>query len=322
MKYFLSIIIPVYNSSAMLKKCLQSVYQSSYKKFEVIVVDDKSTDGSLGIAKKFQCKILRFKKNSGPSKARNIGSSIAKGDILVFLDSDCIVSKDWLKKIVNDFKKYKVGAVAGQYNSYINESFISKFAFYELLFREKKFKRFVNTAPSCNLACKREVLDKVGGFSEEIKNFSEDLEFSYRLGKATKILWDPSIGVAHDFRKKIKSYLKQQFIYGKGGIEMLLKQPKLFLVNNFHDRTNYLEIISTALILIFIPLSILKLEISYILLLLILFILILNIKYLNFIKKEENIIYMLKSIFIVYIRNFIWIFGIFTGFLYIFRDKK
>src|SRR3989344_4322721 len=193
MKTHISIIIPMYNSFSTIETCLSSIFQSKYKNFEVIVVDDYSKDNSYDIVRKFPCKFIKLNKRHGPAKARNEGAKIAKGHLLVFLDSDCVVHNNWLLNISNNFKKYDIGAMGGQYNKPINKSFVAKFAFYELIFRERKFDKFVNTIPSCNFACKREIFEKIGGFSEEFKNSSEDLEFSYRLGKVTKILWDPSL---------------------------------------------------------------------------------------------------------------------------------
>ena len=313
MKKYLSIIIPSYNSKKTLEICLNSIFKSEYKNFEVIVVDDSSTDNSCLIAKKFPCKLIRLKERSGLAKARNVGASKAKGDILVFLDSDCIVDGEWLNKIVRNFKEYDIGATAAQYKDSINKSFIANFAFYELLFRESEFNKYVNTFPSCNFACKKEIFKEVGGFSEDFKNASEDLEFSYRLGKITKILWDPSISVAHHFRDRVNEYLKQQFISSRDDVYLFIKQPALLLDNTFEDKTNYLEIISTAIFLMFVPLSIFNLANPFILLIPILLILGLNINFINLINNREGISFSIKSVLLIYLRNFIWLFGILNG---------
>src|SRR3989344_8458689 len=94
----ISIIVPVYNDQVFLEKCLTSIFSSDYKDFEVIVVDDHSKDNSVNIAKKFPCKIIELKTNEGVANARNQGADTAKGDILVFFDSDIMIEKDTLSK--------------------------------------------------------------------------------------------------------------------------------------------------------------------------------------------------------------------------------
>ena len=84
----ISVIIALYNADKAIGKCLESVYASSYKDYEVIVVDDRSTDNSYEVAGKFPCKLLRLDNNSGPAHARNIGVKHSRGGILFFIDSD------------------------------------------------------------------------------------------------------------------------------------------------------------------------------------------------------------------------------------------
>jgi len=321
MNKYISIIVPSYNSYNTIEKCLISIFKSNYKSFEIIVVDDNSNDDSYKIAERFRCKLIRLKERYGPAKARNVGAERAKGDILVFLDADCVVSRVWLNKIVNNFKRYDIGAVAGQYNKAINNNFIAKFAFYELLFRERKFKKFVETFPSCNFACKREIFEKIGGFSDDFRNASEDLEFSYRLGKVSKVLWDPSISVAHHFRGTIRAYIKQQFMSSRDDVYLFTKNPNLILVDTFEDKVNYFEITAMTILVLFIPLSIIKFTSFFILLLPILAILLLNISFVKFITNREGIKFSSRAILMIYLRNFIWLAGIIVG-LFNFIFKK
>ena len=99
-----SIIIPVYNTSRFLPKCFDSILSQSFKDYEVIIINDGSTDNSLKIIEKY-CKrysdIFSFItiKNQGPSIARNMGIKKAKGDYLIFVDSDDYIEKNLLKKI-------------------------------------------------------------------------------------------------------------------------------------------------------------------------------------------------------------------------------
>ena len=112
----ISIVIPVYNASLTLKECLNSVFNSNYKNFEVIIVSDNSSDNSVEIAKQFKCKIIELPKNMGPAFARNKGAEIAESDVLLFVDSDVIIKKDALNYLNNKFSDNEVDAIQGIYS--------------------------------------------------------------------------------------------------------------------------------------------------------------------------------------------------------------
>ena len=93
-----SIIIPVYNVEKYLKKCLDSVFNQTYKDYEVIVVNDGTKDNSMDIVKDYDVKVIN-QKNQGLSAARNAGVKKATGEYLIFLDSDDYWEKDLLKEL-------------------------------------------------------------------------------------------------------------------------------------------------------------------------------------------------------------------------------
>ena len=93
-----SIIVPVYNVEEYIDKCLKSIFNQTYKDFEVIVVDDGTEDNSMDIVKKYDVIVVK-EKNSGLSTARNTGVKKAKGEYLLFVDSDDYLEKDLLKNI-------------------------------------------------------------------------------------------------------------------------------------------------------------------------------------------------------------------------------
>lgn len=104
----LSIIIPVYNSKYYLRKCIESVTQQTFADFELLLINDGSTDGSEIICKEFLEKDARIRlinqRNKGASSARNTGLREAKGEYIVFIDSDDFVSKDYLQNFVEHHK--------------------------------------------------------------------------------------------------------------------------------------------------------------------------------------------------------------------------
>ena len=123
----ISVIIPNRNGEATLSKCLDAVFSSDYKNFEVIVVDDGSDDGSVEIAEKYPVRLLKFGEHRGVSEARNRGAEIAKGEILLFIDSDCLVRKDTLKK-VNMAMNGNNKVIGGTYTIFpADDGFFSRF---------------------------------------------------------------------------------------------------------------------------------------------------------------------------------------------------
>ena len=113
----ISVIIPVYNDRDHITQCLNSIFNCNFKKqFEVIVVDDGSSDGLEKIVSSFSCRFISTGRNSGPGAARNLGAEFAKGDILAFVDSDCVVSENWLPVIDNIFLNNKIKAIAGGFS--------------------------------------------------------------------------------------------------------------------------------------------------------------------------------------------------------------
>ena len=125
-----SIIVPVYNVEEYIDKCLKSIYNQTYKDFEVIVVNDGTKDNSMEYVKKYDAIVIN-QENKGLSAARNIGASKAKGEYIIFIDSDDYIEKDLLKEInkslVNnpDVVRFQIQEVNKEeiLNKYNEESF-------------------------------------------------------------------------------------------------------------------------------------------------------------------------------------------------------
>ena len=113
--YYISIIIPVYNTEKYIERCLRSILAQTYQQFEIIIVDDGSTDGSIEICKKYALKTSKIKivqiKNSGQSVARNVGIKNASGDYICFVDSDDWIDRLLLEKAVSCFHSYSCDIV-------------------------------------------------------------------------------------------------------------------------------------------------------------------------------------------------------------------
>ena len=132
MKFFLTIIIPAYNSNGSIQKCLDSIINNKFKNLEIIIVDDGSTDGSREIFLKYAnrfnyIKIIYNNNNRGPSHARNLGIDNAKGKYIMFVDSDDQICEGAINKMVSQFNKELIQLCVCDFT--IGDRFVKKFLF-------------------------------------------------------------------------------------------------------------------------------------------------------------------------------------------------
>jgi len=314
----ISVIIPVYDDRKHIIRCLNSIFSCNYKKqFEVIVVDDGSNDGLAEIVTSFPCRFVSTGINSGPGTARNLGAKFAKGDILAFVDSDCVVSEDWLPIIENVFLDNRIKAIAGRFSRNLNPEFIARYRYYEASFYMLNEKTFVNTFTASSFACRRDLFLKVGGFGN--RPAGEEITLGYRLYKiGINILCVPEFVVAHHCLRTLMGYLKQQFIWMKNFFAVCQLYPEMVYFKGLLKKRNLIfqMIIQSLFVLGIIILLMNNKTILLIPFLLIIFfcLFLLNFSFLRHIKKnEKNYFSILKSIFTIFTRNFVWILGLLCG---------
>jgi len=226
MKTDISIVVPVYNYATHLRKTLLSLKQQSVNDFEIIVVDDGSTDNSAEVARSLADRVIINKKNSGPAISRNKAIKQAKGEIIAFLDSDCIADKDWIRNIIDSLEDIRVDAVMGNTkipkSTFIGNS-ISELGFpgganagFENMWRVDK-NGFTDHITSCNFAARKRIFDKFGLFDESFPLAGgEDPELSYRWSRrGVKIKYSPIIIVFHEPRTSLISFAKWMIYRGR-----------------------------------------------------------------------------------------------------------
>ena len=197
-----SVIIPVHNASRYLPRCLQALLDSSYPNYEIIVVDDASTDNSVDVCTQFGVTVFKLEKQSGPAQARNHGAHKAKGDILFFVDSDVVVRKNTIKRVMGDFEeKPEIAAVFGSYDtSPAERDFFSQYKnLYHHFVHQQSSSEAVTFWAGCG-AIRREIFLSVGEFDgDKYPNPSiEDIELGYRLtSEGYKIFLDKNLQVTH-----------------------------------------------------------------------------------------------------------------------------
>lgn len=202
MDNFISVIIPNRNGEATIGRCLQAAFLSQYANFEVIAVDDASTDNSVETIKQFPCRLIRLNKHSGASKARNAGAFNSRGDVLFFIDADCVIKEDTLS-IVNRIVAEK-GAdviIGGTYTRMpYDKRFFSVFQSVFVNYSETKNADSPDYIATHAMVIAAEIFGKAEGFSEDFLPILEDVEFSHRLRRAGyKLVIAPQIQVQHIF---------------------------------------------------------------------------------------------------------------------------
>jgi len=231
-----TVVVPVRNRELTIQPLLDSLQKLDYdtNKVEVIVVDGNSTDKTQEIVKKYPVKLV-VEKRKGLNLARNTGIKCAKGEIVAFTDSDCVVPPNWITEIVENFKDPQISCVGGSAKALDND-FISQYAdnsivrlmpFFTKREELKKVKPFFRHPAGCNMAFRRKVAEEVGYFDEHIQYGFDEVEFADRICRAGyKMVLDPDVLVWHKHRSTFREFLKQNFQYGKGS-GLVLKNNKL-----------------------------------------------------------------------------------------------
>jgi glycosyltransferase involved in cell wall biosynthesis len=228
-----SIVVPVQNGESTIEPLLQSLLKLDYdqEKIEVVVVDGKSTDGTRNIVRKYPFKLVVQEKN-GLNVARNTGISNSSGEIIAFTDADCLVPNDWARKIAENFNDPEIGCVAGNVKGSHN-NFFSEYADNSVVPVMPSFKtreqssmlRLFHHPAGCNMAFRRDAVEKTGGFDEDIRYGFDDIELVERICNAGySMVSDPDVMVQHEHRASLMDLLKQHFRYGKGSGVLLRKR--------------------------------------------------------------------------------------------------
>jgi mycofactocin system glycosyltransferase len=229
---FVSIIVPVYNRADDIGECLSSLLGLDYPdtRREIIVADDGSTDETAERVRDYPVRLLRLRRNGGQSKARNRAVEIAEGDIIGFIDSDCIADPRWLTELTPYFQDARVALIGGYVDAYYHRTRLDRFesAGSPLNMGDETLigagDKSVLYVPTCNMLVRRSAYRAVGGLDAALR-VGEDVDLCWRmLGAGHRLMYVPKGRVAHKHRNRFWPGFLRRFDYG-------VSEPALYAVH-------------------------------------------------------------------------------------------
>ena len=236
-KVKISVIIPARNEEKYIEFCINSVKSQNFKDYEIIVVDNGSTDKTSEIAKKLGAKVV-FEPRVGLPRARETGRRAANGEILLYIDADTIIPPSHLSKVSEFFANHSEAVATtnpytfydGNWKTNIFIWFVFKFTFplYHWLLGAFKLPQFVLGG---SFAVRKYILEKTGGFNTNLTFYGEDADISIRISKQGLIAFLPGLRTSTSARRYLsQGFLKTQSIY-------LYNHLSIFLSNQFPKRS-------------------------------------------------------------------------------------
>jgi glycosyltransferase involved in cell wall biosynthesis len=226
----ISVVVATYNAARTLDDCLSSLLGLRYPDYEVIVINDGSTDDSASIIQRYPFKAITTR-NQGVSAARNAGLREATGEIIAYIDSDARADPDWLSYLATTYLESDVDGVGGPNLVPDEDDWVAKCVYRapggptQVMLDDQSAEHI----PGCNMSFRKCALEKVGGFDEIFTKAADDVDICWRLLEGGhRIGFSPSAIVWHHRRPSITAYWRQQAGYGESEVLLERKHPNKF----------------------------------------------------------------------------------------------
>jgi len=226
-----SVVICAYNAERTMLPCLESLRKLDYPNFEVIIVDDGSRDRTAEISMDFPEFRLIRQPNKGLSVARNVGLHAARGDIIAYTDSDCVVDPHWLTLVVRTLTEKNFDGCGGPNYAPHEDGWVeaccaaSPGAPCHVLTADDVAEHLAG----CNMVFTKAALLKVGGFDPQFTSAGDDVDVCWRiLDAGLRLGFCPAAFVWHFRRNTIKAYYGQQRGYGRAEAMLYARYPERF----------------------------------------------------------------------------------------------
>jgi len=245
-----SVVIPVRNCRGTIDKCLDSLALVEHTSFEALIMDDGSTDGTAEVCEARQWVTLTRLDRGGPSRARNKGIELARGEFVAFTDGDCVVDRAWLNELYSAFVSDDIAGAGGDQTSPVDETrfgrtvqeFFKLIGFMTGYIRNDGSLVEVEHNPSCNSMYRKRVLEEQRGFDENLFP-GEDVDLDYRIRRrGYRLIYNPSAVVGHYRPGTYRAFVSMMRRYGAsqwslvrkyGFFRRILFVPPLFVATLF-----------------------------------------------------------------------------------------
>ncbi len=232
LKTEVSIIVRTKNEATHIKDLLDSMVNNDIisPSTEVVIVDGHSSDETVNIASRYPVKIV-VESTGTRGGASNVGWKNASGNVIVYIDADCLTVRNWIEEILKHFEDEKVAVVGGPDLTFPStKSYFEKASglLDELRVAPSHKQNAIFRLRGCNIAYRKSALAKSKGFDNSL-HVGEETELIYRLHKmGYRLILDSSIIVYHKRRSSITEYFKQFFGYGYSKFKLAMKYPSTF----------------------------------------------------------------------------------------------
>jgi O-antigen biosynthesis protein len=222
-----SVVVCSYNGAATIGDCCKALCALDYPDYEVVVVDDGSSDGTREIAARYGLRVIRTE-NGGLSSARNLGWRAATGEIVAYTDDDAMPDRDWLSYLARAFLDGGHAGVGGPNVAPPGSDRVARCVSKapgnpaHVLLSDREAEHI----PGCNAAFRREVLEAVDGFDPRFRVAGDDVDICWRIRERGWTLgFSPAAMVLHRPRGSIAAYWRQQRGYGRAEAQLERKWP-------------------------------------------------------------------------------------------------
>jgi len=225
-----SVVVCTYNGARTIRDCLDGLSRLDYPDYEVIVVDDGSTDATGVIARQYDCRLIQTG-NRGLADARNTGLAAATGEIIAYLDDDAYPDPDWLKYLAATFLRTGYAGVGGPNIAPPGDGPIAECVArapggpVHVLVTDREAEHI----PGCNMAFRKSCLEAIGGFDPQFRTAGDDVDVCWRLQERGWTLgFHPAAMVWHHRRNSLRTYWRQQIGYGRAEALLERKWPEKY----------------------------------------------------------------------------------------------
>ncbi len=226
----ISVVVCSYNGSRTIRDCMEALQRLEYPHYEVIVVNDGSTDNTEAIAREYPCRVISTT-NQGLSNARNTGMHAASGEIIAYTDDDAYPDPHWLTYLAHMFLTTSHAAIGGPNLPPKNDGWLAECIAHgpggpiHVLLDDQ----LAEHIPGCNMAFRKHCLVAMGGFDPQYRTAGDDVDICWRLQeKGWTIGFHAAAQVWHHRRNSLHAYWKQQRGYGRAEALLEQKWPKKY----------------------------------------------------------------------------------------------